>query len=84
MGQGRFLVIALTTVGMRARGTCFEAHDGSYLIIQAAQTLDRTIAMAAAAGLGGRVYAVRPCWSLPAEQWVAADPDFWSSGTAAR
>ena len=25
----------------------------------------------------GRVFAVRPNWSMPAREWVSADPEFW-------
>jgi enterochelin esterase-like enzyme len=30
-----------------------------------------------AAEQGARIFAVRPNWSMPAPEWVAADPDFW-------
>ena len=34
-------------------------------------------AKAAAAGPSTQVFAVRPKWSYPASEWVAADPEFW-------
>jgi hypothetical protein len=82
MGQGRFLVMAWTTTGVKARGTCFESGGGTYLVIRRAQTFDQALAIAAGAGPGAEAYAVRPDWSLPASRWVAADSDSWGSGTA--
>ncbi len=33
---------------------------------------------------GARIFAVRPNWSMPAPEWVAADPDFWRLAPAPR
>ena len=35
------------------------------------------------AGAYARVFAVRPNWSMPAAEWILADPQFWQ-GVAAQ
>jgi hypothetical protein len=45
--------------------------------LQAAQTREEADAKAATAGPEARVFAVRPEWSMPADEWVVADPTFW-------
>jgi len=77
LGQGRFLVITVTKSHPRIDGTAFEAADGTRFIVLPVQTRSEADAAAAAAGPESRVFAVRPSWSLPAKEWVAADSEFW-------
>ena len=80
MGQGRFLVITMTKSEPRTNGTVFETDDGVRLVILPARTRDEADAAAAMAGPETRVFAVRPSWSHPAEDWIASDPEFWRPG----
>lgn len=83
LGQGRFLVITVTKLDFAAKsnrvidGTVFETADGTRFIFRAARTRREADVRAAAAGPEARVFAVRPFWSLPAQDWVAMDPSFW-------
>jgi hypothetical protein len=75
LGRGRFLVIATTRGAPPLEGAVYETSDGTRLVIAPART--RAEAEAAAAGIDARVLAARPRWSHPAEDWIAADPEFW-------
>ena len=55
------------------------AVNGTRFVIVAAQTREEADA-AAAADAESRVFAVRPSWSHPALDWIAADPEFWRQG----
>ena len=75
LGRGRFLVIAMTRGALPFEGAVYETSDGTRFVIAPART--RAEAEAAAAGMDARVLAARPRWSHPAEDWIAADPEFW-------
>jgi len=77
LGMGRFLVITVTRASGRMDGTTFETADGTKFIVLPANTRAAADAKAAAIGSETRVFAVRPYWSKPAEEWVSADPAFW-------
>jgi hypothetical protein len=77
IGQGRFLAITRTKNRLTIDGTVFETPDGMRFIVTAARTREEADAKAAVAGQDTHVFAVRPEWSFPAEEWVAADPEFW-------
>jgi len=77
MGIGRFLVITVTRARERMDGTTFETADGTKFILLPADTREVANAKAAALGAETRVFAVRPYWSKPAEEWASADPAFW-------
>jgi hypothetical protein len=77
LGHGRFLVIAVTKSNPRIAGTVFEAADGTRFIVMPFQAREEADAAAVVAGSGSIVFAVRPSWSFPAKEWVAADPAFW-------
>jgi len=62
----------------------FEAPDGVRWMFVPTQTLSEAKAKAAALGAGANTFAVRPNWSMPAKEWVAADPTFWNSRPAPR
>ncbi len=79
IGQGRFLVISMGKSAQGMSGTAFEADDGTRFVIAAARTRAEADAVAAS-GAGSRVFAVRPSWSHPADDWIAADPEFWRQG----
>jgi hypothetical protein len=77
LGQGRFLVITVTKNDRRINGTVFETADGTRFIVITTRTRDEADVAAQIAGSESRVFAVRPSWSFPAKEWVAADPVFW-------
>ncbi len=79
IGRGRFLVITVTKGAPRMNGTVFETDNGTRFVIVPAQTREEADA-AAAASAESRVFAVRPSWSHPALDWIAADPEFWRQG----
>jgi hypothetical protein len=77
VGGARFFVIASSKEKRGAGGCVFDAPDGTRLAIMPVATRREADLEAAAAGDDARVFAVRPSWSLPAQAWVKADPDFW-------
>ena len=77
LGQGRFLVITVIKSNPRIEGTVFEAADGTRFIVMPVQTRSEADAAAAVAGPESRVFAVRPSWSFPTKEWIAADSAFW-------
>ncbi len=73
-GLGRYLVISASLEGRGENRTVFDDHDGTRYAISAFHTREEA---EAAAGDEGNVFAVRPDWSHPAKEWIAADPEFW-------
>jgi hypothetical protein len=76
-GRGRYLVITVTRSTARLAGTVFEDADGTRFIVRWAETRQEADAAKATAGQDARILAVRPSWSFPAAEWIAADPTFW-------
>jgi hypothetical protein len=83
LGHGRYLVITVTKSTARLTGTVFEGPDGTRFIVTPSETREEADAAKAAAGLQATILAVRPSWSFPASEWIAADPPFWRSSPAA-
>jgi hypothetical protein len=79
MGQGRFLVIVVTKGNSQSDGTVFETEEGVRFIVTPAHTRAEANAKLVATGPGATIFAVRPHFSMPAPEWVAADPLFWGS-----
>jgi hypothetical protein len=71
----RFMVVTVTRGRRPVEGSVWEAADSTLYILRPARTLQE--AEAPAKEQGARLFAVRPNWSMPAPEWVAADPDFW-------
>jgi hypothetical protein len=69
------MVVAVTRRRRRADGWVWEMRDSTLYIFRPVET--RHDAEALAGKLDARVFAVRPNWSMPAPEWVAADPGFW-------
>ena len=84
LGHGRYLVIMRHDPTTRLVGTVFEGADGSSFVVRSADTREEAEAIKVSAGQGTTVLAVRPSWSFPAAEWIAADPEFWGAGPAAR
>jgi hypothetical protein len=77
LGHGRYLVIAVTRSTARLTGTVFESADGTRFAITSSETRQEADAAKAAAAAEATILAVRPSWSFPAHEWIAADPPFW-------
>jgi hypothetical protein len=78
MGEGRFLVITVTTAGPKSHGSVFETKEGLRFIVAPATTLQEAESKLASAAPGAKIFAVRPHFSMPAPDWIAADPSFWA------
>jgi len=79
MGQGRFLVVAVTRGNPHGDGAVFESQDGLRFVVTAARTRTEADAKLSAAGPVAKIFAVRPEFSMPAAEWVASNPSFWAS-----
>jgi hypothetical protein len=80
----RFAVVTMTRRSDRMNGSVYEDPDGTRFALRAFRTREPADA-AAPVGAEAVVYAVRPYWGMPANEWIAADPDFWKPNpTAAR
>jgi hypothetical protein len=73
----RFIVATVTRARRRATGSVWVTSDSTYYVLRTFRT--RRDAEAAAHADGGRVFAVRPNWSMPAAEWVQADREFWQT-----
>ena len=76
LGQGRFLVITITKDRPSSAGTVFQAGDGTFFVFSPARTRKQADRLAASIPRS-TVVVVRPSFSFPAKEWVAADPRFW-------
>lgn len=84
VGLGRFLVIAVTKGTPKIDGTVFETNAEIWFVVTPAQTRQEAESKAAATGPDANIFAVRPYWSYPAKDWVAADPQFWRTSHGAK
>jgi len=80
----RFFVIHITRGKREATGAVFESSDGERFVVTSADNRAAAGRIAAHAGAGSMILAVQPQWSFPADAWITADPDFWSSSPVAR
>ena len=78
------MVVTVTTHQCLPAGAVYEAADGTRFILRATATHDEAEAVAREAGPEARIFAVRPYWGMPAREWIAADPDFWSCNPMAK
>jgi hypothetical protein len=71
----RFMLVTVTRSRRPAEGSVWEAADSTLYVLRPVKT--RRQAESLAREQGARIFAVRPNWSMPAPEWVAADPAFW-------
>jgi len=76
LGHGRFVVIVVTKDRPSSPGTVFQAADGAFFLFSPARTRKQANHLAASIP-GSTVVVVRPSFSFPAKDWVAANPRFW-------
>jgi hypothetical protein len=71
----RFMVVTVTRIGRPVAGSVWQMADSTLYVFRSVKT--RQQAEALGGEKGSRVFAVRPNWSMPMPEWVAADPTFW-------
>jgi hypothetical protein len=71
----RFMVVTVRRSLTAAEGSVWESADSTLYVFRWVRTREQADSLAPAAG--ARAFAVRATWSMPAAEWVAADPDFW-------
>jgi hypothetical protein len=82
LAGARFMVVSVTRTHRPIEGSVWEAMDSTLYVLWPVRT--RQQAEALVREQGARIFAVRPNWSMPAPEWVAADPDFWRLAPAPR
>jgi hypothetical protein len=82
LAGARFIVVTVTQDRRPVDGHAWAMADSTLYVLRPVPT--RRMADALARQADARVFAVRPNWSMPASEWVAADPDFWRSAPASR
>lgn len=75
LAGARFMLVTVTRKHRPSAGAVWEMADSTLYAFRPERS--RRQAEVLARELGGRIFAVRPNWSMPAPAWVAADPDFW-------
>ena len=78
----RFIVVTVTRDRRPVNGTAWVMADSTLYGLRPVP--NRRDADSLARQANGRVFAVRPNWSMPASAWVAADPEFWRSAPVPR
>jgi hypothetical protein len=79
----RFVVVTIAAGPAPTEGESFEAHDGSYFVLQAAKSRAEAERLAADRPRT-TILAVRPSWGLPAKGWLDADRKFWGANPLMR
>ncbi len=79
----RFFAMTVVRDEREVAGAVFESSDRERFVVAPANTRAAAERLVVEAGPGSMILAVQPQWSFPAEAWIAADPDFWSTGPAA-
>ena len=73
----RFVAVTTGFEGQAAVGSVYQAADGSRFTFAVAQKADAAYDLGARMGTSARILRVRPEWSFPDQDWIAADPGFW-------
>lgn len=71
----RFMVVTVSRNRTAAAGAVWQMMDSTLYTFEPAKTREEADALVGKTG--ARVFAVRPNWSMPMSEWVAADPRFW-------
>jgi hypothetical protein len=71
--HGRYLVITVTRSTAPLTGTVFDSPDGMRFVVTPSKTRQEADAARATAGPEATILAVRPSWSFPASEWIAAE-----------
>jgi hypothetical protein len=73
----RLVVVKITRGDLSTEGSVFEAADGLRYIFKPVTTRQQADAEVVKLGHEARLFAVRPYWGFPAQEWIDADPEFW-------
>lgn len=73
----RFLILSSPPDDVSSPAAVFESSNGDRLAVRTAGAGDSVDQLAARLGATALILAVKPQWSFPADDWVAADHDFW-------
>ena len=71
----RFVVVTVRRDRTPVEGSVWEVGDSTLYVFRLVKTRAEADSLARAAR--GRALAIRATWSMPAAEWVAADPEFW-------
>jgi len=71
----RFMLVYATRSRKPADGSVWELPDSTLFVFRPLRTARPPSTLTTEPD--ARVFAVRPNWSMPAPEWVAADPEFW-------
>jgi hypothetical protein len=72
----RFMLVTVTRTSPPRGGSVWQMADSTFYVfrpMKARQPAERL----AGRSPGMRLFAIRANWSMPAEEWAAADPGFW-------
>jgi hypothetical protein len=75
----RFFVVVVTDEDSTMDGAVFETAEGTRYIFKATRSGDEAEALATRAGQHAAIFAVRPEWGKPSQEWIDADRVFWKS-----
>jgi hypothetical protein len=78
----RFITVTMTFGDDLPEGAVFETADSTRYVFTPSVTHEDALA-AASQSKAAIVFAVRQYWGMPAREWIAADPEFWSAHPAA-
>jgi len=82
VARARYVVVTVTREHRAAEGSVWMMADSTLYILRPARTVREATELAGVTG--ARVFAIRPNWSMPAPDWVAADPAFWHEAPVAK
>ena len=75
----QYLVMLVAKNAAASKGAAFVNEDGEQFVVSPAKTLAAAKEKQSVAGPGAKIFVVRPKFSMPAAEWVANDPAFWTS-----
>jgi hypothetical protein len=79
MGMDQYLVMLVAKNAAASKGAVFVNEDGEQFVVSSAKTLAAAKEKQSVAGPEAKIFVVRPEFSMPAAEWVANDPAFWTS-----
>ncbi len=75
VARARYMLVYTTRSRKPTDGSVWELPDSTLFVFRPMRTAEEARALATTGN--ARAFAVRPNWSMPAPEWIAADPDFW-------
>ena len=72
----RYVVVTFGDAAIASGGPVFEEPDGVQFAVRFFRALENAKRFASN---GATTLALRPAWGLPDQQWIDADPAFWSA-----